>query len=83
MRHLVYNDFRMCGIRKIKVNDFVSNFQVFDATQKIQSGILDGNFYGLGHFDMCLNINAGPNFRNITGKYCLGDIPLSEEAASK
>lgn len=47
---------------------------MFDAHTKFPSGILAGNYYDLGNFDECLNIESKP----IQGKYCLGTIPLNK-----
>lgn len=49
---------------------------MLDATSKIQSGILEGNIYGLGNFDECININTKVYSKHIQGKYCIGYIPI-------
>lgn len=49
-------------------------FLVFDATAKLQSGILSGNLANLGFFDQCLEISAATSDGQINGKYCLGSV---------
>lgn len=49
---------------------------VFDATSKLQAGIISGNLYELGHYDQCVNIeNAGAG-QSVNGKYCLGSAAM-------
>ncbi|KXZ75923.1 hypothetical protein TcasGA2_TC031628 [Tribolium castaneum] len=47
--------------------------QMFDAKAKFPTGVLAGNFYDLGNFDECLGVKNG----ELTGKYCLGKIPIT------
>ncbi|KAB0798817.1 hypothetical protein PPYR_06697 [Photinus pyralis] len=49
--------------------------RMLDAHGKIPSGILDGNFFELGSFDECINIDEG---HLLAGKYCIGKFALSD-----
>lgn len=48
---------------------------MIDASSKLPSGLLAGNFFDLGHFDECYAIKN----QEIYGKYCLGtySLPIS------
>ncbi|XP_018573256.1 uncharacterized protein LOC108912502 [Anoplophora glabripennis] len=56
--------------------------KMFDATAKIQSGILEGNMMHLGNFDECLKVDVLANETQINGQYCtaffsnIGDKPI-------
>lgn len=50
-------------------------FQVYDASAKLPSGILNGNLNQLGDFDMCLS--AAPEKNNFRGQYCLARVMVS------
>ncbi|XP_031347624.1 nose resistant to fluoxetine protein 6-like [Photinus pyralis] len=43
---------------------------MYDAGAKLQSGILDGNFFALGSFDQCINVRKENS--SLEGKYCPG-----------
>lgn len=47
-------------------------FQVYDASAKISSGILNGNILQFGDFDQCLQAKNSRN--SIQGKYCLTEV---------
>lgn len=52
-------------------------FSVFDATSKLQSGIISGNLYELGHYDQCISIERENGFlQSVNGKYCLGTAAI-------
>lgn len=49
---------------------------MYDASSKMPSGVISGNFYDMGHFEQCVSIvNEGPN-QSINGKYCLGSASM-------
>ncbi|XP_073995610.1 nose resistant to fluoxetine protein 6-like isoform X2 [Rhodnius prolixus] len=52
--------------------------KMVDSTSKIQSGLLNGHFVNLGHYDECVRINA-PLDHNYTmyGQHCLVDLQIS------
>lgn len=52
---------------------------VFDATGKLQPGILSGNMVSLGFFDQCLDVSKYTYAGQINGKYCLGSVSLGIE----
>lgn len=43
---------------------------MFDATAKIQSGVLEGNTMQVGSYDECLKIDVVVNGSQINGQYC-------------
>ncbi|KAH0551858.1 hypothetical protein KQX54_002246 [Cotesia glomerata] len=45
--------------------------EMFDASTKIPSGILQGNIKDLGMYDQCLKVNATVGNENIRGKHCM------------
>lgn len=49
---------------------------MFDATAKLQAGILSGNLANLGFFDQCLEISENTTDGKINGKYCLGRVEI-------
>lgn len=49
---------------------------VFDATSKLQSGIISGNLYELGHYDQCVSIENEGVRQLVNGKYCLGSAAM-------
>lgn len=49
---------------------FYQNFLVFDANPKIPVGILSGNYFQFGDYDLCMSINETVGSRQITGQYC-------------
>lgn len=49
-------------------------FQVYDATAKIPSGLLNGNVNQFGDFDECVEIQGS---EGIQGQYCLTYLQLS------
>lgn len=49
---------------------------VFDATSKLQSGIISGNWYDFGQFDQCISIKESGSTGTIQGKYCIGKISI-------
>ncbi|KAF2890010.1 hypothetical protein ILUMI_16163, partial [Ignelater luminosus] len=51
--------------------------KMFDYGSKIPSGLLEGNFVDLGFYDQCLNIEEDVNSIHISGKYCLGKLPIN------
>ncbi|KAL5284197.1 hypothetical protein ACFFRR_006461 [Megaselia abdita] len=53
-------------------------FPMIDSWGKLQSGIMKGNFYAIGNFDECLNLNTKLPipFGTLEGQYCKGMIPL-------
>ncbi|KAF2881929.1 hypothetical protein ILUMI_24244 [Ignelater luminosus] len=53
--------------------------QMLDSSANLpSSGILNGNLIYLGDFDTCINIK---HEAEISGKYCLGSLPLSSGAS--
>jgi hypothetical protein len=50
-------------------------FQVYDASAKLPSGILNGNANQLGDFDQCLAV-ASQDEAHIDGKYCLASMDV-------
>lgn len=52
---------------------------MIDASGKVPSGILEGNLIELGNFQQCINIKHD----DVTGKYCLVKIPISDERQTK
>lgn len=65
--------------KKKKESNF---FVVFDATAKLQAGILSGNLVNLGFFEQCLQISAETLDGRIKGKYCLGRISTTVDIVS-
>lgn len=57
---------------------------MFDASSKMQSGILTGNTIELGNYDECVSATSAStiNNRTIRGRHCMAtvDIVLSPEA---
>lgn len=46
---------------------------MIDASTKVPSGLLNGNYFDFGDFEECYGIKN----KNIYGKYCLGTYPIS------
>lgn len=51
-------------------------FLVFDATSKLQSGMVRGNVANFGDFEECIQVEKPDG--SLTGKYCLGDISIEK-----
>ncbi|KAK5645592.1 hypothetical protein RI129_006892 [Pyrocoelia pectoralis] len=49
---------------------------VFDASEKLPSGLSLGNGGALGSFDQCLGVSENTSVGIINGKYCIGSIEL-------
>ncbi|KAK5640661.1 hypothetical protein RI129_011472 [Pyrocoelia pectoralis] len=47
---------------------------MYDASGKLPSGVLDGNYVELGSFDECLNVTT----TRLSGKYCLGFLYVKD-----
>ncbi|KAF2898405.1 hypothetical protein ILUMI_07770 [Ignelater luminosus] len=69
-------------IRKYQIGIFKKEtwaLQMLDSSANLpSSGILNGNLIYLGDFDTCINIK---HEAEISGKYCLGSLPLSSGAS--
>ncbi|KAF5272166.1 hypothetical protein FQA39_LY01248 [Lamprigera yunnana] len=51
-------------------------FQLFDASEKLPSGMSKGNGAGLGNFDQCIALKQNTSVGTISGKYCLGGLTV-------
>lgn len=49
---------------------------MFDATSKLQPGIISGNWYDMGDFDQCLNIKEQGFNKSLNAKYCTGTMEM-------
>lgn len=56
---------------------------VLDASARIPRGILLGNLQDLGNYDQCLNINEYLDSINIQGKYCMTELPVTQNMLNR
>ncbi|KAK5638733.1 hypothetical protein RI129_013028 [Pyrocoelia pectoralis] len=59
--------------------------KMYDASGKLPSGVLDGNYVELGVFDECLNVATmyrDENETKLSGKYCLGYLYVNNTKVS-
>ncbi|KAK5638079.1 hypothetical protein RI129_012374 [Pyrocoelia pectoralis] len=79
------NETKLNGECRDQLWEYVENLQtgqqwalqLYDASSKLPSGILDGNFYDLGSFDECIETKSVSG--KVTGKYCLGDLFIRDD----
>ncbi|KAK4876117.1 hypothetical protein RN001_012539 [Aquatica leii] len=50
--------------------------KMFDASEKLPAGFLQGNGGGLGDFDECISLKEDTSVGTIKGKYCLGSLQI-------
>ena len=50
---------------------------MFDATTKLDAGILRGNMHFVGDYDLCVSIKEETKTRTVEGKYCSAIITLN------
>lgn len=58
-------------------------FIVYDATTKMQSGILDGNLADMGDFNQCLSVTTNISHRSLAGKYCIVSLTVPLEITNE
>ncbi|KAJ3647366.1 hypothetical protein Zmor_019246 [Zophobas morio] len=51
--------------------------KMFDATTKLDAGILSGNVHFFGDYDLCVSIKEKTKTRTVEGKYCSAIITLN------
>ncbi|KAJ3647364.1 hypothetical protein Zmor_019245 [Zophobas morio] len=51
--------------------------KMFDATTKLDAGILRGNMHFVGDYDLCVSIKEETKTRTVEGKYCSAIITLN------